>query len=194
MLLSTKVEITISPNHASYWKEKGYEFTIPKGIGRGNSKTKMVVSVYDLPKNSNVIVECWCEGCGKFYTNRWSRYDQYCGKCRTTQSLIGNVYGSSNKGKRLPNMSGENHPRWNPNKDEFALYRSKVAAITRLQDINLLEHSDKPRGLCGVDGAYQLDHIISVKCGFDNNISPEIIGAIGNLQFLPWKENRNKWA
>lgn len=194
MLLSTKVELTVGSSNCTYWKEKGYEFTIPKGVGKGNTKTRLVVSVNDLPKNSNIRVECWCEGCGKFYTNRWSRYDQYCGSCRTNRAKMGNTFGSANKGKRLLKMSGENHPRWNPNKAEFALYRSKVTAITRLQDVSILEHSDKPRGLCGVEGAYQLDHIVSVKYGFDNNIPPEVIGAIDNLQLLPWKKNRDKWA
>lgn len=45
------------------------------------------------------------------------------------------------------------------------------------------------RGLAGEIDAYHLDHIISVKYGFDNNISPEIISKKENLQMLPWKDN-----
>lgn len=45
------------------------------------------------------------------------------------------------------------------------------------------------RTLCGVEGGYQLDHIISIKEGFEKNIAPEIIGAPGNLQMLPWRDN-----
>lgn len=102
MLLSTKVEIVVTPNRRQYWLDKGYEVNIPKGIGKGNSQTKIIVSVNDLPKNSNVRVECWCEGCGTFYSNIWSRYDQYCGKCRTSQHLIGNTFGKTNATIKSP--------------------------------------------------------------------------------------------
>jgi len=67
-----------------------------------------------------------------------------------------------------------------------------VYSITRKQNLSLLENYEKPRGLCGIDGAYQLDHIISIKQGFAKNIDPKIIGSISNLQFIPWQHNRNK--
>ena len=44
-----------------------------------------------------------------------------------------------------------------------------------------------------MDDAYQIDHILSVKYGFENKIDPKVIGNIKNLQMLPWKENRYKW-
>lgn len=48
------------------------------------------------------------------------------------------------------------------------------------------------RGLAGEDGAYHLDHIISIKYGFEHGIPPEEIAKKENLQMLPWKENINK--
>ena len=42
------------------------------------------------------------------------------------------------------------------------------------------------------ENAFELDHIISKKYGFDNKISPEIIGDISNLQFIHWKDNSTK--
>lgn len=83
--------------------------------------------------------------------------------------------------------------RTNPKTSEYKKYLSKVQSHTRKQDVSALDHFDKPRTLCGVEGGYQLDHIISVKIGFVNNIPPEVIGNINNLQFLPWKQNRDKW-
>jgi hypothetical protein len=106
--------------------------------------------------------------------------------------MKGNMLGSLTKGKERPNGRGENHPRFNPNKPEFKKYASQVRSITRLQNTASLKNSDKPRGLCGVAGAYQLDHITSIQKGFLNNICPTIIGGIENLQFIPWQENRNK--
>lgn len=47
-------------------------------------------------------------------------------------------------------------------------------------------------GRAGIEGAYQLDHKVSIKYGFDNNIDPEIIGHIENLEMIPWELNRSK--
>lgn len=94
---------------------------------------------------------------------------------------------------RLPRMYGENHPNFNPNKTEYNKYKYLVYKETKKFDLSILPNYDKPRKLCGVDGGYQLDHILSIKYGFDNNIDPAIIGNIKNLQFIPWEENRKKW-
>jgi hypothetical protein len=44
----------------------------------------------------------------------------------------------------------------------------------------------------GILGAYQIDHIIDIKFGFDNNIPEEEIADIKNLQFITWEENLKK--
>jgi hypothetical protein len=103
------------------------------------------------------------------------------------------IESNKRNGSRLPVFYKENHPNWNPNKDEYSKYRSEVYRQTNKNDLTLLENHDKPRGMSGIDGAYQLDHIISIKYGFVNNIPPSVIGNINNLRFIPWKENRNKW-
>ena len=76
---------------------------------------------------------------------------------------------------------------------DFYQYRLKVESVTKQQPIHTLKNYDKPRGKMGVDGAYQLDHMVSVYQGFLQNISADIIGNISNLQFIGWKENRDKW-
>lgn len=73
--------------------------------------------------------------------------------------------------------------------DNKKKYYREVRRITRLQPINKLENYEKMRGLCGINNAYQLDHIISISEGYSNNISPEIIGNIKNLQIIPWQKN-----
>ena len=113
---------------------------------------------------------------------------QPCARKEIGKGNIGNTWGFGGK-----DMVGANHPRWNPNKPKYNAYKTEVYSVTRKCDLSILENYNMPRGLCGVDGAYQLDHIISIKRGFDTNISPEIIGNITNLQFIPWKENRTKW-
>ena len=77
--------------------------------------------------------------------------------------------------------------------DNRKKYYREVRKITRQQDISLLENYDKLRGLCGVDGAYQLDHIKSINWGWENHIPAETIAEWGNLRMIPWKDNRDKW-
>ena len=77
------------------------------------------------------------------------------------------------------------------NLPKYKKYHREVMHITRKQDISNLPNLNL-RGLAGTEGAYQLDHIISIKEGFDKNISPNIIGHINNLQFIPWEENLKK--
>jgi hypothetical protein len=58
------------------------------------------------------------------------------------------------------------------------------------------KHEINPHGysrtLCGVKGGWQLDHIMSVKTGFEQGILPEILAERSNLQMLPWKINLAK--
>jgi len=100
---------------------------------------------------------------------------------------------SAKQGEKLPHPSGTDHHNWNPNKTELQEYRCLVNYYTNKNDLSVLENYNKKRGLSGVVGAYQLDHVISIKDGYDNNIKPEVIGSIDNLQFITWEENRSKW-
>jgi len=70
-------------------------------------------------------------------------------------------------------------------------YKIDVWRITNQQPIETLRHFRK-RGINGQTGAYTLDHIISIRKGFNKNIIPEEIGNISNLQMLPWEENITK--
>jgi len=111
----------------------------------------------------------------------------------TDQSVF--KYASSQRGQtrngRYP--KGEEHHNFNYKKTEYDEYSYQVWKVTHKQDISLLENYDKPRGRAGVEGAYQLDHIISIKYGFDNDIDPRVIGDLSNLQIITWQENRKKW-
>jgi len=71
---------------------------------------------------------------------------------------------------------------------DFALYYKRVWQVTNKQPLDslpLFEH----RGLAGIDGAHHVDHKVSIKYGFENNIPPFIVGNIHNLEMLPWRDN-----
>ena len=74
---------------------------------------------------------------------------------------------------------------------EWKSYKIDVWRLTNQQPLHLLENYDK-RGVNGQEGAYTLDHKISIKRGFIENIPPEDIADINNLQMLPWEENITK--
>ena len=75
---------------------------------------------------------------------------------------------------------------------QFGEYRRLVDNLTRKQPIQLLEHFEK-RGVAGKDGAYHLDHVISVYDGYHTGMDANEISNISNLRFIPWLENQRKW-
>jgi hypothetical protein len=64
---------------------------------------------------------------------------------------------------------------------------NKNSKISRLNNDAI-----KKRGKCGIEGAYQIDHIFSIMEGFRNNIPSEIIGNKINLRLIPWMDNVKK--
>lgn len=82
--------------------------------------------------------------------------------------------------------------------DKTQSYKAYYGRVYRLTEKVYAEHKNiinpynYPRGICGKDGVWQLDHIIPVKYGFDNNIAPEIIASLDNLQMLSWEDNLKK--
>jgi hypothetical protein len=72
-------------------------------------------------------------------------------------------------------------------KTEFEKYKCEVWSITRKQKLNDLENYEN-RGRTD----YHLDHKYSITQGFLNEVPPEIVGDIVNLEMLPHVENIKK--
>ena len=70
-------------------------------------------------------------------------------------------------------------------------YKNEVWRVTNQQPLHLLENFNK-RAKSGTEDGYQIDHIYSVLKGFKNQVPPNIIGNIENLQMLPWLHNVKK--
>lgn len=73
-------------------------------------------------------------------------------------------------------------------------YKKAVKRETLQWDVSLLEHSEKRGRIDLKEDAHHLDHIIPMEYGFANQIPPEHIGHICNLQFIPAVENVVKSA
>lgn len=190
MIIDEYVKIKISFNNMTYWRERGYKFSNP--APRWKKCEEILVHVEHLPKKSCIQVSCQCDQCGKKYTNRIYRNTSTCNFCFASNKMKNNTHGKANKGKILLKMRGENHHAFNPNKTAFQHYRSRVQWLTEKTyqaNKDLINPSDLPRTLCGVEGGYQLDHVVSVKEGFERDIDPNALANIENLQMLPWKDN-----
>lgn len=127
-----------------------------------------------------------CNEIGKEMGLTASFVDKYLSKCEFRRdkgkaASIGLV-------KRYHNMD---YNEYLDNIDIYYKYELEVFRVTRQQMIKNLPNY-KNRGNSGVDGAYHLDHKFSIIEGFKNNIKPEIIGNIKNLEFIPWEENIKK--
>lgn len=189
MILSKTVEITIS-NNGAYYRARGY--------GECKQRDVITVRIEDLPPGCNKHVECQCAKCSKIFMRQLQLLkksevktgEHYCRPCSYVSRVENTDYTPTIASTR--SRTGENHQNWRPDKSLFSEYRRKVGRVVSRQDLSSLENFEKKRGLCGVPGAYQLDHIIPQRVGFDLGISPDIIGNIMNLQFIPWEENRKK--
>ena len=67
------------------------------------------------------------------------------------------------------------------------LYYAQVWEVTESQPLYILENSTK-RGWKN----HHLDHIFPIALAYHKEISPEKVGNIKNLRFIPYMENLNK--
>lgn len=77
---------------------------------------------------------------------------------------------------------------------EHKKYYNKVRNITNKnlrKYKHLFDNLDKLSS-CGDNDKFQVDHIFSIKEGFNLNIVPELIGHPSNLRVIHWKDNLNK--
>jgi len=79
-----------------------------------------------------------------------------------------------------------------PDTDAYKKYAGKVHRLSDKvyeQNIDIINPERHTRTLAGVEGGWQLDHIVEVRFGFNNNIPPEVLAEVDNLRMLPWKDN-----
>jgi hypothetical protein len=88
--------------------------------------------------------------------------------------------------------SKANSLEWQKTANEWDKYRHRVYMLTRStynKHKSTINPQNLPKGLAGKEGAFQLDHIKSVRWCFENNIPAIDCAAKSNLQMLPWLDN-----
>lgn len=107
------------------------------------------------------------------------------------------ICGPQKRVEPLIQWSKANSAKWRETATEWEIYRNDVHKFTRdvynknKKKINPKNH---PRGKAGTEGAYQLDHKVSVRFCFDNNIPSVVCADHTNLQMLPWRKNLSSKA
>lgn len=161
-VISRFIELKIT-NQGKYYEALGY--------GHIKQGTLVCVPIQDLPKNSNKLVQCSCDRCDSLFERNYQKTTQtdecLCSTCARVR--VGEINVVKQTGVARPWQVGENHPRWRTDKSEFANYCRLVTRFTNSYKHiwSTWENFDKI-GRCGVEGAYQLDHIISKYHGFEN--------------------------
>ena len=118
----------------------------------------------------------------KMWKQRWK---DGCYENAIKNGLFGSRKGCTHKkGKKI-----EYTPEELTIKRLFKIYRHQVTKFTKKVEHLVEGYDPSKQGRCGVKGAYQIDHIISVQYGFLNGIPPEKIADSKNLQFITWEEN-----
>ena len=145
-----------------------------------------------------------CPECGniKYYVKEWSykqaiKNNTVCPKCSPAKKQLKYpqfILTQDQINKMAAKKAGfDNFDAYMETLPEFKKYKRKVMTITYRQPLDTLPNYEK-KGRMGEEGAYNIDHIISVKKGFMEGIPPEKIGDISNLEMIPWLDNIKKWC
>ena len=140
----------------------------------------------------------WIEGRSGPVLDRWKkkygeeegikRFNLYSAKLSKSKSIEGYI-------ERYGELLGKQkyQERYNNvNSAEYKTYARKVHRLsgkTYTENIDIINPNRYTRTLCGVEGGWQLDHIIPIKECFMKGMSPEKAAEVGNLRILPWREN-----
>ena len=168
---------------------------------RGNRSLERMIEIYGLEQGKSRYEEVQ-------YKLKNKNYDWY------HRMLFGDEEGmrryrercakNSESSKRMKNavwrVGTECYERWLDRMVELGLvryphersamhnYRVDVWRYTRAQPLELLPNFEKH------SPDWHIDHIISIRYGFDHNIPAEVIGNIDNLQIIPASANIEKKA
>jgi hypothetical protein len=94
MIVSEYIDIKLVPKTIAFWRNKGYD------VGPLGSSLKVKVS--DLAPGSNVIIDCRCVSCDRYYQIRYCRYTSVCSICSAKSRMNGNQFGSRNRKYEIP--------------------------------------------------------------------------------------------
>ncbi len=122
----------------------------------------------------------------------WNTHKQSVSRKKTIESRYGINYNSGWTDSAIQKRIDNGHMVPIELLGEYREYYDSVVRITNKQDLSQLENIEK-RGILGKDqDAHHVDHIVSIYDGFMNDVPPNVIGHLSNLQCIPGKQNIEK--
>ena len=160
-----------------------------------NRNTKYTESKWKLECPDCGVVRCFAS---KYGMNVAKRNKSVCEKCSTTKQPRGIATGLTDKQTKKMRATKAGFTSWEEYKQKYPkkkAYINEVHKLTRKQPLHILPNYSKLEenwGKMGVDGAYQIDHIVSIDKGWKDMIPAEEIANISNLQVMKWEDNLRK--
>lgn len=77
-------------------------------------------------------------------------------------------------------------------RNEYHRYKAIVVYLTNKHRSNLV--NGYVTGLAGKENAWHIDHMFSILKGYQQQVSPFVIGHLANLRMIPWQANLSKSA
>lgn len=148
-------------------------FEVPRGAKKGKP---------NLAKVRRETRECIHPDCSNTFTVVPSNRQLYCSHSCHSKTIDQSF-------RQTPEDRAR---RCKPDTPEYKRYKGLVHRLsgrTYSENIDIINPNRYTRTLCGVDGGWQLDHIISIKECYERGISAEEASSLSNLRMLPWKDN-----
>lgn len=172
----------------AYGEKEATKFWTTKSKKCSRSVESMGQENWDkwVSKRSGSLLDRWRKKYGEEEAKK--RFDVYTASLSKSKSLegyverYGEILGKQKYQERYNNI----------NSDDYKTYARKVhrfSGKTYAENIDIINPNRYPRTLCGVDGGWQLDHIISIKECYRKGITPQEAANVSNLRMLPWKTN-----
>ena len=139
-----------------------------------------------LNKRSGSFLDRWTEQLGpEEATSKYTELRKTLSKVRTLDGYIERF------GEEIGRQKYEDRYN-NVNSKEYKTYARKVHRLSGKvynENIDTINPERHIRTLNGVDGGWQLDHIIPIKECFMSGVPAEEAASLDNLRMLPWKDN-----
>jgi hypothetical protein len=185
--------------------------TVKKKIGERSGNTRRLTPVRrteEQKKNQSAVIKKQHADGKRNKTETIEKIRQGNIKTKQTQTIVPwnkgltindprvAAYVTKQKGvsrsKRIKNIES-NDPVYN----DIKKYRNRIAVRTKQtyeMYKQVINPNNLPLGKAGIDGAYHVDHIFSVREGFTYSVPIELMAAIDNLQIVSWRENISKYS
>jgi len=181
-----KIKLSLNDLRNGKWCYKCVEEDLFKEIERSfrDDGYTLLTNLEEEYEDNNTLLECIHDECGYKFKTSWKRFGYHGNRCPKCQSKI--------SGEK---RSGPNSALWKNYSEEdvkkFIAYRASVSQLTR-QNYKRHKSVINPLDLKRSKEEYAVDHIYSVRAGFDNNIASEVISNPSNLRMLPFASNISK--